>query len=96
MAEPPSGTLHDQPPSGRRRDPRRVRLIGILVVAAAVVALVVQNSQRVSLRLWFVTGHVRLIWVIVVCLVVGAALGFVVGRRARGRRSRRRRGPVGD
>jgi uncharacterized integral membrane protein len=60
---------------------------------AAVVVLVVQNSQRVRLRFWFVTGHVRLIWVIVVCLVVAGAAGYVVGRRGRRRRRRRRRQP---
>jgi uncharacterized integral membrane protein len=65
-----------------------------VVVAGAVVVLVVQNSQRVTIRFWFITGHVRLIWVIVVCLVVAGAVGFVAGRR--GRRRRRRRRPSSD
>jgi uncharacterized integral membrane protein len=57
---------------------------------AAVVVFVVQNSQRVTVRFWFVTGHARLIWVIVVCLAVAGAAGYTVGRRGRRRRRRHR------
>jgi uncharacterized integral membrane protein len=68
-----------------------------LAVVAALVAFVVQNSQRVTVRFWFVTGHVRLIWVIVVCAVGAGAVGFVLGHRGRRRRRRRRRpGPDRD
>jgi uncharacterized integral membrane protein len=90
MVDFPAGAVPEQPASGRRRDPRRARAIGALIVAAAVVVLVVQNSQRVTVRFWFFTSHVRLIWVIVVCLAVAGGFGFLVGRRGR-RRGRRRR-----
>jgi uncharacterized integral membrane protein len=61
----------------------------VLVLVGALVVLVVQNSRRVSIRFLFITGHVGLIWVIVFCLVVGGAVGFVAGRRSRRRRRRR-------
>jgi uncharacterized integral membrane protein len=89
MVDFPAGVVDEDP--GRRRgpNPRLARLVGLLILIAIVVVLVVQNSQRVTLRFWFITTHVRLIWVIVVCLVVAGALGFVVGRRSRRRRRRR-------
>ena len=65
------------------------RTVSLLIVIGVVVALVVQNSQQVTIRFLFITGHVRLIWVLVVCLVVGGAVGFVAGRRSRRRRRRR-------
>ena len=63
---------------------------GVLDPGRRIVALVViQNSQRVTIRFWFITGHVRLIWVIVVCLAGGRRLRLR-GRPARRRRRRRR------
>jgi len=64
------------------------RALGLLIVIGIVVAVVVQNSQRVTIRFLFISGHVRLIWVLVACLAVGAAAGFVPGRRRRRRRRR--------
>ncbi len=78
-----------QAPRVRRRRPLNPRAVGAVVVAAVVVVFVIQNSQTVAVRFWFVTGHVRLIWLIVVCLMVAGAGGFVLGRRVR-RRQRRR------
>jgi uncharacterized integral membrane protein len=72
----------------RRRNPARVRIVALLVIAAIAVVLVFQNSQRVTVRFWFVTSHVRLIWLVVVSLVVGGIFGFVAGHRG-GRRRRR-------
>jgi uncharacterized integral membrane protein len=94
MVDSPPGAGPERPSTGRRLNPRAARTLGVVVVAGAVVVLVVQNSQRVTIRFWFITGHVRLIWVIVVCLVVAGAVGFVAGRR--GRRRRRRRRPSSD
>jgi uncharacterized integral membrane protein len=75
--------------SRRRLNPRLGRTLGLLIVIGVVVALVVQNSQQVTIRFLFITGHIRLIWVLVVCLLVGGAIGFVAGRRSRRRRRRR-------
>jgi uncharacterized membrane protein YciS (DUF1049 family) len=76
-------------PSRRRLNPRLARTLGLLVVIGVVVALVVQNSQQVTIRFLFISGRIRLIWVLVICLVLGGAIGFVTGRRSRRRRRRR-------
>ena len=81
MADLTAGAGPERPSPGRRRNPQGARVLAALAVAGAVVVLVVQNSQPVTVRFWFFTGHVRLIWVIVVCLVVAGTFGFLVGRR---------------
>jgi uncharacterized integral membrane protein len=85
----PIGVGPEAPPSGPRRSTRLARTVTALVVVGALVVVVVQNSQRVTLRFWFITGHVRLIWVIVTCLVIAGAVGYVAGRRGRRRRRHR-------
>lgn len=74
----------------RRRRRRLARAAGLVVALVAVVWFVVDNSQPVKVRFWLVTAHPRLIWVVLVCLVAGALLGFVLGRERRRRRARRR------
>lgn len=76
-------------PSRRRLNPRLGRTLSLLIVIGVVVALVVQNSQQVTIRFLFISGRLRLIWVLVACLLVGGAVGFVAGRRSRRRRRRR-------
>ncbi len=78
----------------RRR--RRARVLGLLVVLGVVVSFVVENSQRVTVRLWFVTGHPRLIYVLAAAVVIGAAVGFLSGHSSRRRRTRRLRRRTGD
>jgi uncharacterized integral membrane protein len=67
-------------------------VVAAAVIVGAIVILVFQNSQKVTLRFWFITGHVRLIWVIVVSAVVGGAFGLLLSGRGRRRRRRRRAG----
>ena len=93
MEDVAGGAGQTERPSARRLDPRMARALGLLIVIGLAVAVVVQNSQRVTIRFLFITGHVRLIWVLVVCLVVAGAIGFVAGRRARRRQRRRSRTP---
>jgi uncharacterized integral membrane protein len=89
MVDAPEDLGPEQPTRSRRLNPRATRLLALLIVVGVVVALVIQNSQSVTIRFLFVTGHVRLIWVLIVSLVVGVAFGFVSGRRVRRRRRRR-------
>jgi uncharacterized integral membrane protein len=91
MEEPVVGAGPESSSPGRRRHPVGPRAIGVLVVVGVIVVLVVQNSQRVAIRFLFITGHVRLIWVILGCVVVAGGLGYLTGRRGGGRRGRRRR-----
>jgi uncharacterized integral membrane protein len=74
----------------RRRRRRLARALGLLVVAVIAVWFVVDNSQPVKVRFWFVTSHPRLIWVVIVCIVGGALFGYLLGRERRRRRAHRR------
>jgi uncharacterized integral membrane protein len=89
MADVLGGDATQERPSRRRLNPRLARTLGLLIVIGVVVALVVQNSQQVTVRFLFISGRIRLIWVLVICLVLGGAIGFVAGRRTRRRRRRR-------
>jgi uncharacterized integral membrane protein len=73
-----------------RRSLVGARTVAGLAIVGAGVILIFQNSQQVTVRFWFISGHVRLIWVIVGSLVVGGALGLLLGGRGRRRRRRRR------
>ncbi|HVC71998.1 MAG TPA: LapA family protein [Acidimicrobiales bacterium] len=90
MVDTPDGATGPDGGPVRRRGPGGARVVAALVLVGAVVVLVVQNSQRVSLRFWFITGHVRLIWVIAVSLVIGGGFGLLLSGRGRRRRRRRR------
>ncbi|HMK63211.1 MAG TPA: lipopolysaccharide assembly protein LapA domain-containing protein [Acidimicrobiales bacterium] len=71
---------------GRGRRLPAARLVGLAAVVAVVVSFAVENDQRVKVQLWFVSGHPRLVWVLVVTVVVSAALGYLFGRSRRRRR----------
>lgn len=67
------------------RDRARLVAVGILSVAAAVFALV--NLEQVKVDLIFGSVQMPLIIVIVGCLLIGAAIGGVLGRRSGKRRA---------
>jgi len=90
MVDFPAGAELEEPASGRRRNPRGARLVGLALVVAALVILIVQNAQRVSIRFLFLTFHVRLIYVMVICVVLAGGVGTVGGLRVARRRRRRR------
>jgi uncharacterized integral membrane protein len=90
MVDFPAGAVDEQPGPRRRGNPRAARLVAALIVVAAVVVVVVQNAQKVTLKFLFITGHVRLIWVILVSLVIAGGFGYLLGRRGRIKRRRRR------
>jgi len=70
--------------------PQVVRLVGFLVLCGIIAAFVIQNSQDVSVRFWFVTKHPPLIFVVIGCLVIGGLVGYVMGRRRGESRLRKR------
>jgi uncharacterized integral membrane protein len=92
MVDMPGGELGPDERPVRRRNRVGARAVAALIVVGAVVILIFQNSQRVTLQFWFISGHIRLIWVIVGSVVVGVGLGLVLGQRGRRRRRRRRDG----
>ena len=69
-------------PAGRRDPKRLVALILIALVAIWLVAFIVSNAETV--RVSFVFGHVALslIWVMIICAVLGAVLAFAIPRVA--------------
>lgn len=97
--EPGPGEPAESEPAGPIRedldvlDRERRRRLGMLLVAVGIVVLlaifVVRNSQRVPVDFVFFTRNARLIWVMVVCAILGGVAGYLVGRPPR--RLRRRR-----
>ena len=80
----------DQNQLERARRQRVARGVGVVAFVVVAVSFVVENSQSVKVRFWFFTGHPRLIYVVVTCLVAGIVAGLVLGRQVRRRRSGRR------
>jgi uncharacterized integral membrane protein len=70
--------------------PQVVRLVGFLALCGIIAAFVIQNSQDVAVKFWFLTRHPPLIFVVVGCLVVGGLGGYIAGRRRGESRVRRR------
>jgi uncharacterized integral membrane protein len=77
---PPTG-----PPSGVRDSSRVAALVIVALVAIWLVAFILSNSETV--RVTFVFGHfaLSLIWVMIVCTALGAALAVAIPRLARRR-----------
>jgi uncharacterized integral membrane protein len=76
------------------RRARRARLAKVLVVLALVVIMIIfvtANSQGVEVDFVFVTRHPPLIWIMVVCIVLGGIVGYLVGRPGKELRRRRKR-----
>src|SRR6266446_2507902 len=77
--------------SGSSASPDSRRGAKALVAALVLVLLIVfviRNSQRVSVDFILTKGHFRLIWVIVICSILGGIVGYVLGRPSRGRHQR--------
>ena len=90
--EPSKGSETELAPKAGRRKRSPARAVVALVVLAAAVTFVVQNRQAVTVRLWFATGHVGLLWLVLVCVVLGGVAELAVARAIRVRwRSRRGR-----
>ena len=82
-AQPGSGPTH-QSASSRSPDRKRLAAFGVLALAAIwLVAFVFTNTETIRVSLVF--GHVRLslIWVMIICAVLGAVLAFGIGRLRR-------------
>jgi len=82
----------DQPGGPDRReglDEEQVRRIaltgGVLLVLILALVFIVENSRQVPVSFVFFTAEISLIWVIVLSMAVGAALGVVIKRLVRRR-----------
>lgn len=77
---------HDQLERSRERKPKRSareesRLAAAVVLAALSTAFALLNLGHAKVNYVFGTGHPRMIFVIVACLLVGAAIGWFGARR---------------
>jgi uncharacterized integral membrane protein len=70
-----------------------VRLIGLSLLVAYVVAFVLENAKSVHVHFVVTTTRVSLIWVILLCLVIGVLAGIVGSQLYRHRRRRALRKP---
>jgi uncharacterized integral membrane protein len=88
-----------EPPQGEKRiTAAEVKLILFGVVAILSGVFIGQNVTPVDIHFIFFTAHVRLIWVFLLCFVIGAVLDRLLQRRGvlpmtRLRRSKERKPP---
>ena len=71
-----------------------VRLIGLSLLVAYVVAFVLENAKQVHVHFVVVTTSVSLIWVILLSLAIGLLSGIVGSQLYRHRRRRARGKPA--
>lgn len=55
-------------------------LIGLLLLAAYVIAFVVENRKQVNVHFVFGTAHTRLVWVILLSLAIGLVAGVLLSQ----------------
>jgi uncharacterized integral membrane protein len=65
-----------------------IALVGLLLIAAYVIAFVVKNDDEVGIDFVFFTAHVSLIWLILLCLGLGLAGGLLLSQLYRRRAAR--------
>jgi uncharacterized integral membrane protein len=65
------------------------RLVALILLAAYVIAFVLENRKSVSLHFVFVTANVSLVWLILLSLAVGFVVGVLLSQLERRRRRRR-------
>jgi len=72
-------------PTGEKRPKRssreETRLAAAVVMAGLGTAFALLNLGHAKINYVFGTGHPRIIFVIVACLLLGAAIGWIAGRR---------------
>jgi uncharacterized integral membrane protein len=92
------GPDQEQPPSERRITSAEIKLILFGVVAIVAGVFIGQNVRQVDIHFIFFTARVRLIWVFLLCMVIGAVLDRLLQRRGvlpmtRLRRAKERKPP---
>ena len=66
-----------------------LRVIVVVLVAAYVIAFVIENRKAVNMHFVLATARVSLVWLILLSLVLGFVLGIVLSQLERRRRRRR-------
>ncbi|HWD09444.1 MAG TPA: LapA family protein [Actinomycetota bacterium] len=96
--EDPSASGPGRPPESQARS-RGAKIVVAAIVVVVLVIFVLKNSQPVTLDFVVTSGHPRLIWLIVGCVLIGIATGYFLGRPPRRRAPKpeeNRLGTLGD
>ncbi|HEV8602020.1 MAG TPA: lipopolysaccharide assembly protein LapA domain-containing protein [Gaiellaceae bacterium] len=64
-------------------------LLGLVLIAAYVIAFIVKNDVQVSIDFVLFTAHASLIWLIILLLAIGVLGGVLLSQLYRRRRSGR-------
>lgn len=79
-------------PSSPQTKGRGTKALAAAALLIVLVVFVVANSERVKLNFIVWSGHPRLIWLIVGCVLLGGAVGYFLGhpstRRTRNKERR--------
>ncbi|HEX6763425.1 MAG TPA: LapA family protein [Gaiellaceae bacterium] len=90
MSEPPATPSRSPGPAaaGRSRA-ATVKLVVIGLVALFAILFIVQNTKETKVDFVFGSAHVSVIWVIVLSIALGFALGTLLPQLRRRRRGRK-------
>lgn len=67
------------------------RVVLLLLLVAYAIAFILENGKHVSLHFVFGTARVSLVWLVLLCLAIGAIAGILLAQLERRRRRRRAR-----
>lgn len=80
---PAQGAPPAKPAKAGRPPAETARLIGFGLIAAYLIAFIVENSKSVDIHFVFFTAHVSLIWALILAALLGVLLDRLMLRRAR-------------
>jgi uncharacterized integral membrane protein len=67
----------------RHRQTRAAKSVVLLALITILVLFIVWNAHRVSVSFVFFSSSIGLIWVMLVCAILGGVIGFFIGRPGR-------------
>ena len=67
----------------RARQARVAKFVVVLVIVVILIVFIVANAKPVRVSYVFVTGHPKLIWVMLFCAILGGIAGYLLGRPGR-------------
>ena len=75
----------------KERRSRVAKIVVALILSVLFIVFIIRNSNPVSesdegVDFIFATADVRLVWVFLVCAVIGGLVGYLLGRPSRGQR----------
>ncbi len=74
-----------------------VRLVILALIVAYATAFIIENATATKVRFVFADAHVSLVWLMLLCLVIGVAWGLALpGLYRRSRRRRQERAQARD